>query len=330
MPRRRLTVHRGMVTVPTMHKTLPLILLTASLALSGCSVQKMAVRSLGSALSGGASTFAKDSDPELVSEALPFALKTMEALIEQDPTNNDLLLAACSGFTQYSYAYVELKGERLKNQDYPAAAHQLTRARDLYLRARNYCLQALDNVESGLSKRLTREPKDALRPLVNEHKDLIFWTAASWGSAISSGLDQPFIVIDLPSVRAIFELLLEVDESYGDGSLHDAMIALESVPEAMGGSVERAEAHYKRSLELSKNTRVGTHLSWAWLILLPAQDRDGFEETIRKAMAVNLNKRPDERLANTVNRRFAEFLRDGADDLFLDDLSSEADTSSLN
>ena len=61
-----------------------------AMAFSGCSIKKIAVNSLGNALSNGSSTFAKDDDPELVGDAIPFALKTMESLLEISPRHRGL------------------------------------------------------------------------------------------------------------------------------------------------------------------------------------------------------------------------------------------------
>ena len=51
-------------------------------ALSACSLKKIAVNSLGNALAEGGSTFASDDDPELVRRRGAFGLKTIEALLE--------------------------------------------------------------------------------------------------------------------------------------------------------------------------------------------------------------------------------------------------------
>ena len=126
-------------------------------------------------------------------------------------------------------------------------------------------------------------------------------------------------MVDLPVVRDVFELLLNMDENYGKGVLHDVMISLEALPETMGGSPERARKHYERSVELSRDTRVGTHLSWAWLVMIGQQDREGFELALEKALAVDLDRSPNDRLANAVNQSFAAYLLNQADDLFLSD-----------
>src|SRR5499427_7305551 len=83
-----------------------LILALVILSTSGCSIKKMAVNKVGDALAGGGSTFASDDDPELVKAAVPFSLKLIETLLAESPRHQGLLLAACSGFTQYSFAFV--------------------------------------------------------------------------------------------------------------------------------------------------------------------------------------------------------------------------------
>ena len=49
-----------------------------------------------------------------MAQALPFALKTIEALLAEAPEDRNLLLAACSGFTQYAYAFVEVEATILR------------------------------------------------------------------------------------------------------------------------------------------------------------------------------------------------------------------------
>ena len=62
-----------------------LALALSSALATACSVRKLAVGSLASTIGGSADVFASDDDPELVRDALPFALKTIESLILQLP-----------------------------------------------------------------------------------------------------------------------------------------------------------------------------------------------------------------------------------------------------
>ena len=78
----------------------PLVLCT------GCSLRQMAINKLGDVLSKEATTYASDDDPELIKGAIPFSLKLVESLLAENQRHKGLLLAACRGFTQYSYAFV--------------------------------------------------------------------------------------------------------------------------------------------------------------------------------------------------------------------------------
>ena len=52
------------------------------------------------AQSGG--TYGSDDDPELVRDAVPFGLKTMEGLLVEHPEHKGLLTALASGFNRNS------------------------------------------------------------------------------------------------------------------------------------------------------------------------------------------------------------------------------------
>ena len=66
-------------------------------ALAGCgAIKKTAINNVAGTLSSSGDVFTRDDDPELVRQALPFALKLYESLLESVPKNEDLLVATCS------------------------------------------------------------------------------------------------------------------------------------------------------------------------------------------------------------------------------------------
>jgi len=110
-------------------------LLLVTVTSTGCSVKKFAISKLGDSLaSQSTSSFATDDDPELVGDALPFALKLMEGLLDQVPQHRGLLFATSSGFTQYSYVWVQQPADEMEQQDVERAKVMRLRARKLYLR----------------------------------------------------------------------------------------------------------------------------------------------------------------------------------------------------
>src|SRR3974377_2056159 len=99
------------LTTPRHLARLSAILLAAAL-LSGCSVRKFAINKLGDSLAnGGGTNWSGDNDPEFIGDAVPFSLKLIESLLAESPNHQGLLFAAASGYTQYSYAYLQLPAQ---------------------------------------------------------------------------------------------------------------------------------------------------------------------------------------------------------------------------
>jgi predicted anti-sigma-YlaC factor YlaD len=262
--------------------------------------------------------YASDDDPDLVRDALPFALKTLETLLAERPDHAGLLISTSRGFTQYAYAFVEADAERLEIDDYHAAKAMRDRAVRLYLRARDYGLRALELEAPGITERLRTEPDAAVEVFDRaEQVDGLFWAAAAWGSAISAGLDRPELVADIDAVRAMTRRALELDDTYERGTIHTVMIGLESLPEAMGGSPERAREHFERAVELSGNAQAAPYVTFAASTAVPAQDREEFVRLLEAALAIDPDASPADRLANRISQRRARWLLEQVDDLFL-------------
>jgi predicted anti-sigma-YlaC factor YlaD len=301
-------------------------LLCAVLAglVSGCSVKKMAVNKIGDALaSSSASAFASDDDPELVRDAVPFSLKLIESLLEESPRHRGLLLAASSGFTQYSYAFVQQEADEMEDHNLDAALAMRARARKLYLRARDYGLRGLEVKHPGLRAALREEPRAALRRATRADVPLLFWTAAAWGAAISISKDRPELVADQLIVEALVDRALELDESFSGGAIHSFLISYE--PNRQGASADlasRARRHFDRALELSRGELAGPLVAYAESVCIARQDRAQFESLLRAALAINPDARRETRLANLIMQRRARWLLNRADEYFADALTA--------
>lgn len=288
------------------------------LAVAGCSIRSLAVNALADSLAASGDVYASDDDPELVRDAIPFALKTIEALLQEKPDHPDLLLAACRGFSQYSYAFVETEAERLEEVDFDAAEHQYQRALSLYLRGFDYCLHAMELRSAGVSGRLRQNPEASMQSFEEGDVPLLFWTGASWGGAIAIGQDRPDLVADVPAVRALMDRALALDETYDHGAIHGVLIALEALPEAMGGSPERARHHFQRAVELSDGLSVGPYVTLASTVVVAEQDWQEFQELLEAALAIDPNAAPSLRLANIIDQERARWLLDRISNYFLD------------
>ena len=292
------------------------ILLTA-LVLGGCSIRKLAVNKFAEALTSGTAGWSSEDDPELIGDALPFALKLVESLLGESPENEDLLMTACQGFAQYAYAFVELEAMRIEPEDYRESKRLRARALKLYLRGRDYCLRALELRSPGFGQRVIREPEAAIAGFGKDAVPLLVWTATAWGGGIALGLDKPEIVVDFPAVRALLDRAFVLEPAYNDGALHELLMATEALPETMGGSLERARQHYEKALELSGGQRASTYVIWASSVSVQQQDREEFEKLLNKALSIDPESKPDSRLLTLVYQDAARVLLDQIEDLFI-------------
>jgi predicted anti-sigma-YlaC factor YlaD len=286
--------------------------------LPGCAlIQRKAVGMVASTLASGGDVFTRDDDPELVGDAIPFGLKLYESLLDSAPKNRELLLATCSNFTQYGVAYVETEAAVLgEAQHHDEVAHLNARALKLYLRAKGYCMRAMELRFPGIGQKLLTDPVPALAKAEKKDVPLLYWTAASWGSAIALGIDRPDIAIDMPVVRALAERAIALDETWSKGALHEMFVSLDSLPEALGGSPEKARQHFNRAVELQKGVYPGPYVALATGVSVPAQNREEFEKLLQTALAIDPEKDPSMRLVTLVQQRRARALLDHIDTMF--------------
>lgn len=300
----------------TLRPTLSAIVL--AVALPGCSIRSMAINALGNALAEGGSSFASDDDPDLVGDAIPFGLKTMESLLGEAPRHEGLLLAAASGFTQYAYGWVELEADFVEARDLAEATALRERAGRLYLRALDYGFRGLEVDLPGFRERLRRDPEAALARAKKEHVPLLYWTAASWGAAIALRVNDSELSADQKLVEALARRALALDETWDAGAIHDFFIAYEAGRASVGGSIEKAREHFDRALEIADGRRAFPYVSFAESASVSRQDKREFEALLGKALAVDVTRPSDHRLANVLAQKRARWLLSRTDELFIE------------
>ena len=299
------------------------VVVGAALLSGGCSLRSMAVNAIVPTLANPA-VYRSEEDPELVRDALPFLLKTIESILDTSPRQNQALVFACTGFTLYGNAFLQVDADLAEWEgDYERAQRWRDRTWRLYVRARDYCLRSLELKYDGISERLRQDPVAAVAVTDVEDVEVLFLLSAAWGLAISNALDRQELVADLPAVRALLARALELDEDHERGSIHAALIALEALPPYLGGSPERAREHFERAVELSDGLDAAPFVAFAAGVSVPAENRAEFRELLEQALAIDPNEDTSLRLLNLVNQKRAQALLDHIDDLFFDPVRTE-------
>jgi hypothetical protein len=118
---------------------------------AGCSLRSMAVNTIVPVLANP-EVYRSEEDPELVRESLPFLLKTIESIIQTSPEQDEALLFACTGFTLYGTAFLQVDADQADGDgDYERALRLRDRTWRIYVRARDYCLRSLELRYGGIS-----------------------------------------------------------------------------------------------------------------------------------------------------------------------------------
>ncbi len=286
---------------------------------SGCSIRSIATKVLADAMSSNGTVYASDDDPELVRDAVPFALKTMEQLAGEQPEHRGLRLAMARGYAQYAYAFVQQDADALEEKDVARGREAKARARRLFLRARDQGLVGLDLGHPGLRAALADEKQRAavLSQCNREDVPYLYWTAAAWALAVSDGKDDMKLVGELPIVEALMARALALDEAWDQGTLHEFYVAYDGARSpAEGGGPERAKQHLDRALALAGNKRLGPIVSYAETVSVSRQDKAEFTRMLNEVIAADVDRFPTERLANIIAQRRARWLLTRTSDLF--------------
>jgi len=298
-------------------KIFALLAVVFCFSLPSCSINKMAMNMVADALTGdgSADVFTGDSDPKLVGDALPFAIKLYETLLSQNPNHYGLLLTTGSLFVMYANAFVQSPAEMLPDYEYEQRVAALDRSKLLYLRGYEMLCKALELKFPGFSK--ASVDNGSMRTLLSKCKKtdagLLYWTVAGGLSAYSIDILDYELSNRLPEWSAMILRAYELDPDFNSGALDEFFIIFyASMPEAMGGSVELAEQHFKKAIEKTNGNSAGAYVSFAQLICIPADDYDTFEDCLQKAIAIDPNIDASTRLVNIINQQKARWLLENA------------------
>lgn len=171
----------------------------------------------------------------------------------------------------------------------------------------------------GFEKLLREDAEDALSRMWGKDVPFLFLAGAGWVGAISNDPSNMSMMAELSLAEAVMRRVLELDEEYGDGAVHEFFIVYEGGRgEAMGGSAERARAHYERAVEITGGKKASPHVALATTVAVREQDVEGFRRLLEKALAVDVQEVKKWRLSNILARRKAEWLMGRIPDLFVD------------
>jgi len=278
------------------------LILTAAVALQGCSPQSLLLHQAADALAQQGT--APEDDLLLARDAAPFYLKSAESVLARVPGHLRLAEAVTAGLTQYAYAFIAFEADLMDSRDAKAARQMRERAAAMYGRAFGHAQRALETVQRGLSS-----PRaESAMPV--EAVPLAYWAAAALAARVSAAKD-PAVIAELPRAVEIARAAYATSPDHAHGALASLLGSLEAA--RPGGSPALARTYFERALSAGGDKRPGVRVAMAESIALPAGQRAEFERLLQEALALPV---PAGDLDAQVMHRRARWLLDRADDLF--------------
>ena len=250
------------------------------------------------------SALVNQDDPALVRDGAPAHLLLLEGLLEGDPGNEELLLAAARMYSAHATLFVE-DGER---------------AQSMAERARGYAARALclRRPDTCGAKDL---PFDEFTALVEtmDRQDLqaLYAYAVAWvGRLQTSGPGDYEALADLPRIAAMMEKVSALDERYDHGQAHVYLGAMNCrLPASLGGRPEKGRIHFERAIALSNGRNLRAQVEYARRCARLNFDRDLHDRLLNEVLAADPDE-PGLTLSNVLAQQQARILLDTSSNYF--------------
>jgi len=264
--------------------------------------------------------FSGDDDPELVGDALPFAIKLYESLMVANPNHLGLKLKTGSLYIMYANAFLQTPALMLPESDFKMQEFNYKRAKKLYLRGRDIVLSALEHKYSGFKQNLQKKLfAQALTATSKKDVPLLYWAGAGWLGAYAIDPFDMDLGMTMPAAAALMNRVLVLEENYAAGAIHEFYVLYYgSLPEYMGGSLQKAREHFNKAIAISSGKSSTPYIALATTVSVKEQNLDEFQSLLKQALAIDPNIDPENRLLNILNQRKALWLLEHADDFFLE------------
>ncbi|MAQ13562.1 MAG: hypothetical protein CMN30_02025 [Sandaracinus sp.] len=282
--------------------------------LFGCDITKVTANGTSKLFVRAAPGLEQHWDYELAGDALPGNIVQMEGLLRVVPENEILVTNAIKLYTAYAYGWIEDRVEELQAQnDYAAAEVQLTRARYMYMRARDLAKHLIALEHEGFDEAYQGGLEDFERWLDTEFEDDepedaagIFFAGYAWASYINASKSDMVAVADLPFAVALVERSVEIDPTFfnGSGTVLLAVVATS----APGAQIEDAEPAWERAMAITEGKNLLVKVNMARTLAVKKQDREMYIRLLTEVLeAGDIN--PEARLQNMIaKRRAARYL----------------------
>lgn len=250
------------------------------IVISGCSLQKMALRQSTPVFEKSSDGMMKEGDWDFFKAATPSNLKSMELIWMQDPENLKLLSVLVRSYAAYAFVVHEtlaFEADLAGVDDSFAKKDAIT----FYTRTLDFGLLYLD--KKGIKRKDLLENDDTkliekLNKLDVDDANALLYTAQAWGSLINLQKDNIALVSQIPKVKVLFDRVCKIKPDI-DQNVCDIFFAQyeASRPKMLGGNPENAEKLYLAAIQkYPHNLLIRTN--YIQYLLLPGFESEKYEK----------------------------------------------------
>lgn len=248
--------------------------------ISGCSLQKMALRTSTPLFEKSNDGMMREGNWEHFKASSPANLKFIELMWEQDKDNLDLLGVLVKGYAGYAFGVHETMayGDELAGVE-----DSIWKKEAIFFNTRSFDYGLLYLEKKGLSRAdlLSADDKKLAQKLEQFSEDeatTLLYTAQAWGSLINLQKDNIALVSLVPKVKILFDHVCKLRPDI-DQNVCDIFFAQyeASRPKMLGGNPENAEKLYLAAIAKHPQHLL-IRLNYIQYLLVPAFDAEKYEQ----------------------------------------------------
>ncbi len=273
------------------------------------------------AIIGAASKFddvlMAEEDPAIAAGALPTMIVASEALYEADPKDQGKAVTLASLYVMYGNAFVQGPAAALPDERFEERQAQYERAGALYRRAYRLLQANLDRRLPGFVQAAV-EGKADYSKFKKKDVALLYWSSAAVLAAFALNPLDFESARYLGLVSSFLGRAAELDPSWNGGAIYSLYLPYyASMPDYLGGDKAKALAAYEKALEYSKGGSAALFVSYATSICVPADDYEGYAAALKRALSIDPDAVPENRLATVIAQADARRLLASAENYFI-------------
>ena len=253
-----------------------------------CGLSSCASLITGTVIKPAVGNLQQQQDLDLVCEGAPAYLLMLDSMLVSSPENQDLLQIATQSYSAYAAALEECGGS---DQRMDAMAAKAKVYGQNLLRP----LLPIDRKgdEVGFDKNLAK--------LSASDVPEVFWGASGWLTWVLRQKGSAESIADIVPIEKIMARLLELDETFQNGSIHLFFGAYYAAkPEMLGGRPDLSASHFDKALTISKRRFLLIQTTYAATLARTTMNQDLHDRLLHEVLAFPLDSAPEFGLSNRI------------------------------